>query len=40
MGASPGVFDGAEGESAHTLPLAGERRSEEAARQRTKEGAP
>jgi hypothetical protein len=31
MGASSGVFDGAEGESVHTLRLGGERRGEEAA---------
>ena len=40
MGASSGVFDGAEGESVHTLPLDGERRGEEAARQAADECPP
>ena len=39
MGASPGVFDGAEGESVHTLGPGVERRGEEAARRDSQEGA-
>ena len=40
MGASPGVFDGAEGESMHTLGLNGKRRGEEAASQGAEERPP
>jgi hypothetical protein len=40
MGASSGVFDGAEGESVHTLPLGGERRGEQTASQSADKRAP
>ncbi len=40
MGASPDLFDGAEGTSVHTLCLDGERRGEEAGCNAGDEGSP